>query len=96
MDTDDLTDETYNAIMMEAERFNHDLTIQFGLLSYHCDTEAEFINESEALVNEMKKYDMIDLEDIFYGNPPPIEEFRKVLDKLLVNISTLKRESKPL
>ncbi len=32
MDTDDLSEKTYRAIMVEAERFNHDLTLQFGLL----------------------------------------------------------------
>jgi len=34
MDTDDLSDKTYTAIMIEAERFNGDLTLQFGLLSF--------------------------------------------------------------
>ncbi len=29
IDTGDLTDKTYKAIMIEAERFNHDLTLQF-------------------------------------------------------------------
>jgi len=33
MDTDDLTNKTYNAILGEAEKFHHDLTLQFGLLS---------------------------------------------------------------
>lgn len=27
IDTGDLTDKTYEAIMIEAERFNHDLTL---------------------------------------------------------------------
>ena len=30
MDTGDLPEETYRAIMIEAEMFNHDLTLQFG------------------------------------------------------------------
>ena len=32
MDTGDLSEEAYRAIMIEAEIFNHDLTLQFGLL----------------------------------------------------------------
>lgn len=48
MDTDDLTTKTYNAILGEAEKFHADLTLQFGLLSYDCNDEAEFIKKSEA------------------------------------------------
>jgi hypothetical protein len=36
MDTGDLSEETYRAIMIETEVFNHDLTLQFGLLSGYC------------------------------------------------------------
>jgi hypothetical protein len=28
IDTDDLSDKTYKAIMIEAEKLNHDLTLQ--------------------------------------------------------------------
>ena len=31
MDTDELSKETYRAIIIEAEKFHHDLTLQFGL-----------------------------------------------------------------
>ncbi len=43
MDTDELSEKTYQAILGKAERFNHDLTLQFGLLSYECNDEKEFI-----------------------------------------------------
>ena len=33
MDTDDLSNETYKAVIIEAEKFNHDLTLQFGILA---------------------------------------------------------------
>ena len=33
IDTGNLTDKTYKAIMIVAERFDHNLTLQFGLLS---------------------------------------------------------------
>ena len=36
IDTDDLSDRTYKAILLEAEKFHHDLTLQFGLLSGEC------------------------------------------------------------
>ena len=91
MDTDDLSEEAYQAIMIEAERFNHDLTLQFGLLSYECQNENDFLEKSIILLSKMKKYDEIDLDDMFFGDPPRIDQFHKVLDKILVNIEDVKK-----
>ncbi len=49
IDTEDLTDKTYKAIMIEAERFDHNLTLQFGLLSYQCKDEADFIKKIKTI-----------------------------------------------
>ena len=92
MDTDDLTNKTYNAISGEAEKFHHDLTLRFGLLSYECSGEAEFIKKSEALIGTIKKYNKADINGLFFGAPPPVNELRKVLDKILSNISALKND----
>lgn len=89
VDTGDLTDNTYQAIMIEAERFNHDLTLQFGLLSYHCEDEKDFIAKSRLLVNEKLKYDEADFDDLFFGNLPAKKDFHKTLHKMLNNISKL-------
>ena len=89
IDTGDLTDKTYKAIMIEAERFNHDLTLQFGLLSYKCEDEKDFIAKSGLLVNEMLKYDEVDLDDMFFGNAPEKSNFHKALQRILTNISKL-------
>jgi hypothetical protein len=43
MDTGDLRSKTYKAILVEAERFNPDLTMYFGLLSGECEDEKDFI-----------------------------------------------------
>lgn len=86
MDTGDLSEETYRAILIESERFNHDLTLQFGLLSGECKNEKEFIEKSAKLINEMKNYDDIDLDDMFFGNPPKIKGFQMTLKKILDNI----------
>ncbi len=53
MDTDDLSDKTYKGIIAEAEKFNHDLTLQFGLLSSLCEDEKDFISKSKQLIGEM-------------------------------------------
>ena len=91
MDTGDLSEETYRAIMIEAEMFNHDLTLQFGLLSGNFKDENDFVEQSTQLINEMKKYDGIDLDDMFFGNPPEMNKFQKTLNKILDNIVELKK-----
>ena len=89
IDTGDLTDKTYKAIMIEAERFNHDLTLQFGLLSDECKDEKDFIAKCMLLIKKMLKYDEVDLNDMFFGNPPYKNNFHKALNKLLNNLSKL-------
>lgn len=90
MDTDDLTDETYKAIIIEADKFSHDLTLQFGLLSGDCENEAEFIEQSILLIDEMKTYDEVDLYDMFFGNPPDQAEFQAALARIIHSINELK------
>jgi hypothetical protein len=91
MDTDDLSEETYKAIMIEAEMFNHDLTLQFGVLSYQCKDDDDFIEKSTLLINEMKNYNENDLNDLFFGNPPKMNDFQKALKKILDNIADVKK-----
>ncbi len=91
MDTGDLSEETYRTIMIEAEMFNHDLTLQFGLLSSDCKDENDFIEKSIQLISEMKKYDDIDLDNMFFGNPPKMNNFHAALKRILDNIVELKK-----
>ncbi|MBK7447810.1 MAG: hypothetical protein IPJ45_17655 [Ignavibacteria bacterium] len=93
MDTDDLSDKTYNAIMREAENFNHDLTLQFGLLSYQCKNEDEFISKSEKLIRKILKYDEEEIEEMFFGNLPSTEELHIALKIIKENIKKLKTNS---
>jgi len=89
MDTDDLSETTYNAIIFEAEKFNHDLTLRFGLLSYKCEDEKAFIAKSKKLISEMLKYDEADLEDMFFGDPPAKKEFHIALKKITDNMKNI-------
>ena len=91
MDTDDLSRETYRAIIIEADKFNHDLTLQFGLLSGECLDEQEFIDKSEQLIKELKTADSEDLEFIFFGNVPNLAKLNKALDKIIDNIAKVKQ-----
>jgi hypothetical protein len=91
MDTDDLSRETYRAIIVEAEKFNHDLTLRFGLLSGDCKDELEFIDKSEQLISGLKKVKLAVLTDIFFGNAPSLPRFNKTLDKISYNINKVKQ-----
>ncbi|MCV6630558.1 MAG: hypothetical protein OIF50_11965 [Flavobacteriaceae bacterium] len=76
MDTGNLSEETYPAIWIESAKFNRDLTLQFGLLSGECKDENEFFEKSVALIGEMGNYSLIDLDDMFFGNPPKANNFK--------------------
>lgn len=91
MDTDDLSQEAYKAIMIESERFNHDLTLRFGLLSGDCDDEEEYLDKSLLLIKKLKNAKKYQLEDIFFGNVPNSDQFNKTLDRIIENITKVKK-----
>lgn len=90
IDTDDLTDKTYKAILAEAEKFNHDLTLRFGLLSYQCKDEADYISKSNLLIEKMLKYNEFDLYNLFFGEPPSMKDFHAALNRIKKNIEEIK------
>ena len=47
MDTDELSTEVYDGIIIEAEKFNHDLTLQFGLMAASCNSEGEYVQNAK-------------------------------------------------
>ena len=93
MDTNDLSRETHMAIIDTAERFHHDLTLQFGVLAGYCSSDDEYLNESELMIKEWLTESDIEeaIMDIFYDNPPNKKEFKKILDKLLTNIENVRK-----
>jgi len=62
MDTNDLSNETYRASLVEAERFDHTMTLHFGLLSYDCNNEQEFIEAVEQVLRGYKEAEAWELE----------------------------------
>jgi hypothetical protein len=93
MDTDDLSNEAYEAVISTAERFNHDLTLPFGCLSYECEDEAEYLREAERLIKKYLKHKYMDalMDDIFFGNPPDKEDFQNTLLDILHNINEVRK-----
>jgi hypothetical protein len=90
MDTDDLSQEAYRAIMIEAELFNHDLTLRFGVLSGDCDDETEYLDKSLKLIEQIKKAKKLQLENLFFGEVLNIDQLNKTLDRIKDNIVKVK------
>ncbi len=86
MDTDDLSIEAYQGIIIEAEKFNHDLTLQFGVLASSCKDEEEYLENALKLIDEIKTLDSVDLEDLFFGQLPDIKSLHQTLNKIIENI----------
>lgn len=70
MDTDDLSTEAYQGIIIEAEKFNHDLTLQFGALASHCKDEEDYLYKASDLISELRSLDEEELIEVFFGNLP--------------------------
>ena len=92
MDTNDLSRETHTAIIDTAERFHHDLTLQFGVLASDCKTDNEYLDQSESLIKEwLTDWDLEEvIMDIFFDDTPRKQDFKKVLDKILTNIEKVR------
>lgn len=90
MDTDDLSREAYNGILIEAEKFTHDLTLHYGLLSGNCKNETEYIDKAEKLTKEIMQLEDWELDDLFWGNPPVQEKLIYTCKKILENIEKVK------
>lgn len=90
MDTDNLSNETYKAIIIEAEKFNHDLTLRYGVLSGICKDEPEYIDKATKLTKEIMEADDWVIDDIFFGNPPEKEKLVSTCRKTLDNIEKVK------
>ena len=91
MDTDELSREAYNGIIVEAERLTHDLTLHYGMLSYDCKDETEYIDKVEKLTRKMLQVDANKLDGLFWGNPPEKDKLDFTLQKIIVNIEKIKK-----
>lgn len=91
MDTDDLSRESYDGILVEAEKLTHDLTLHYGLLSYNCKDETEYIYKADKLTRKILQADDYELDDLFMGNPPDKEKLNFTLQKIIGNIEQIKK-----
>ena len=93
MDTDDLSNETYAAVLLTAESFNHDLALHLCCLAAKCMNEKEYLLKVEQLLNEWLNDEDIEylMEDIFFGNPLNKKDFKKTLSLILHNINKVRQ-----
>lgn len=89
MDTDDLSIEAYEGILIEAEKLSHDLTLHYGLLSGNCKDETEYLDKAERLTKEILKVDASRLEDLIWGNALPKDKLDNTLNRILSNIEKI-------
>lgn len=90
MDTDDLSNETYGAVIIEAERFHHNLTLHFGVLAGQCDTEEEYLDAAEKLVKKIMKAKSFEIEDFLFDEVDDLSRLPATLDKILTNIARVR------
>jgi hypothetical protein len=92
MDTDNLSNETYKAVILTAEMFNHDLTLRFGCLARDCEDDEDYLSNTEELINHWLEDDDIDIlmDDLFFGDPPKEKDFRNVLAEIQHNINKVR------
>jgi len=91
MDTDDLSREAYDGILIEAENLTHDLTLYYGVLSSDCENETEYIDKAEKLTSELMQVEEWELDELFWGNPPDKEKLNLTLQKIFTNIEKVKK-----
>ena len=71
MDTDELSEETYKAIIITSEKFNHNLTLQFGVLANACLNDNDYLLKANNLIIEWKSDLPNSMNQIFFDTAKP-------------------------
>ncbi len=91
MDTDELSTEAYKGILIEAENFNHDLTLRYGLIADSCKNEQEYLLKAKSITKAIRCFNKNQLTDLFFGSPPDLKSLHMTLDKILANILEIEK-----
>ena len=90
MDTDYLSNEAYEGVIIEAERFHHNLTLHFGLLAGDCANEEEFLDAADKMINKLKKAKPHHIKDFLFGEVTDLGELPATLEKIRANITKVR------
>ena len=85
MDTDELSEETYKAIIITSEKFNHNLTLQFGVLASVCSDDNDYLLKANNLIIEWKSDLSNSINEIFFDTAKPAAS---TFENLLSNIQS--------
>lgn len=91
MDTDHLSNEAFTGIIIEAEKFNHDLTLYFGALASGCKDEEAYLKKASVPVSEIRALSEEGLMDLFFGKLPDTESLNLTLDRMIENIDQVRK-----
>ena len=91
MDTDELSEEAYDAVIVESGKFNDDLTLQFGLIANSCKNEKEYLAKAKRLITTISEMDEDHLYDLFFGSPPNKKNLFLILEKIQDKISAVEK-----
>jgi hypothetical protein len=85
MDTDELSEETYKAIIITSEKFNHNLTLQFGILASVCSDDNDYLFKANNFIIEWKSDLANTINEIFFDTAKPKAS---IFENLLSNIQS--------
>jgi len=91
VDTDDLSRDAYDAVILTAEKFHPDLTLQFGLMADDYSSEDDYLKEIKNLVSDLQKHLQSGIDEIFFDNPPQKKDFKAILIDINNNIDKVLR-----
>jgi hypothetical protein len=93
MDTDDLSEEAYKAIIVKSDLFHHDLTLQFGMLSSSCENENEYLEKSLLMIANWETDIEFAIDEIYFDNAPEVNQFKIMLVELKEAIKSVQKIS---
>ena len=86
-----LSNETYEAVIMASKKFNRSLALHFGYLSSECEDENKYLLKIEQLIRGwLKDIDSLIMDDIFCGDVPQKADIEESLSYILQNIEKVK------
>ena len=91
MDTDDLSQELYEATIITASTFHEDLRLQFGLLAGDCKDEEQYLEKSLKLLREINDNLDYAIDEIFFEDPLTKNQLIKALKKIESEIEKVKQ-----
>jgi len=92
LDTNDLSPLAHKGIIITAENFDSNLTLQYGLRASKCKNEEEYLDTVERLTKRLQKMDEDELSwSVFFGEEPNMKELHKTLKQILKNIREVRK-----